>query len=110
MLMILEVSDSGDWVTHPIGMMPGDRERPRTIPPHRRPTVLQPDVETAERECLRLAREHPGARFVVFKAVSAGITAKVPSHTTLGGKVVAEKDVATLVQFSADEDPDEIPF
>jgi len=106
MLMILEISESGDWQTHPAS--PRLVSSPLQIPPNRRPTMLQPDRETAEREALRLAREHPRGRFVVFEAVAAGITAKVPTHTTLSGKVVAERDIATLVHFK-DED-DGIPF
>ena len=108
MLMILEVSDEPHWPVHPPALCPAGR--PRLIPVNRRPTVLQPDRVTAERECLRLAREHPGARFVVFEAVAAGVTVKVPTHTTLGGKVVAERGMPTLVQFKSDDDPDEIPF
>ena len=106
MLMILEVSEAENW--QPGAPLAMDGGGTRVIPPVRRPTVLQPDRETAEREALRLARVHPGARFVVFEAVAAGITVKVPTHTTLGGKVVAEGDVPTLVHFK-DED-DGIPF
>jgi hypothetical protein len=59
---------------------------------------------------VRLAGLHPGSRFVVFEAVAAGVTVKVPTHTTLGGKVVAERSMPTLVQFKSDDDSDEIPF
>lgn len=107
MLMILEVSETHDWETHPFASMDGARAL--VIPPNRRPSVLQANRESAERECVRLAAAHAGARFMVFEAVAVGLTAKVPTHTTLGGKVVAERSFATLVHIKED-DSDEIPF
>lgn len=107
MLMILEVSETHDWEAHPRNAIEGARSL--VIPPNRRPTVLQANREVAERECVRLAGLHPGSRFMVFEAVAVGITTKVPTHTTLGGKVVAERSFPTLVHIK-DDDTDEIPF
>lgn len=107
MLMILDVSETHDWQAHPAASMDGAKAL--NIPPNRRPTVLQANREIAERECVRLAHLHPGARFMVFEAVAVGVTAKVPTHTTLSGKVIAERLIATLVHIKS-EDDHEIPF
>lgn len=101
--IIIEMSEAEQW--------PSAEWAPsKVIPAVRRPTMLQPDRETAEREALRLTEMHPGRRFVVFAPVSAGVTAKIPTHVTLGGKVFAERHQATLVEFGEEPDDDGIPF
>lgn len=95
--VILEVSGSDQW--------PPFRGC-RRIAPDDRPTVLHPSREIAEAEALRLTRAHPGRLFVVFEAVTAGHSVKVPTHITLGGAVVAEQWMPSLVQIG----PDDIPF
>ena len=106
MYLILECSEADQW--------PGIHgehhylNSPRRIPEGRRPAVLQTDRDIAEREALRLARTHPGRRFVVFAAVAAGITTKIASHQTVGGQTFGEHDVATLVQIGEPES--DIPF
>jgi hypothetical protein len=104
--LILELTDHDSWPQiHAIG------DGPRRIPEFRRPTVLQPDRETAEKEALRLAAAHPGRRFVIFEPVSQGITVKVPTHVTLGGKTIVERDKAMLVVITdATEADDDLPF
>lgn len=82
-------------------------DRLQKVPPLHAPTVVQPDRETAEREALRLAREHPGKTFVVFQACIAAVGRRVPSHITLGGQVVREHIVPALTAIEGDQD---IPF
>lgn len=102
--LILELSDHQAWgqPAHLIGA-----SAPHIIPEARRPTMLQTDRETAEREAMRLARTRPGGVFVVFAPVCAGMLVAVPTHITIGGQVVLTKKVPTLVDI---HDPDEVPF
>lgn len=105
--LILDVTDRDTWPQiHATG------EGPQRIPEVRRPTVLQLDRETAEKEALRLAQEHPGRRFVVFQAMAAGTTVEVPTHMTLGVKVVACRHQPTIVQLGpeARDEEDDLPF
>ncbi len=104
--VIIELDDAHNWSPAPGHGVLG----PQVIPLNRRPTVLQPSREVAEAECKRLIEQHPGRRFVVFAPVCAGITVKVPTHTTLSGKVVAERGVPTVVQYREEEVDDGIPF
>lgn len=97
--LILELSDASQWERRHGGCV---------VPAQRRPSMLQPSRETAEQEALRLARSHPGHRFVVFQACSAAITVKVPSHITVAGQVFAERAVPTLVDVG--EPAEEVPF
>lgn len=100
--LILELSESGDWPP---------RLGARHIPERRRPTMLQPSREVAEQEALRLARMHPGSRFVVFAPVMQGVTVKVPTHVTLAGKTMVERDQALLVAIKEPEEvDDDLPF
>lgn len=110
MHVIIEMSDAHNWETFPGGQLPAPPLAPTKIPERRRPTVLQASREIAEQECLRLANEHPGSKFVVFAPICAGITAKVATHTTLAGKVIAERAIATVVQFQEEEVEDGLPF
>lgn len=105
--LILDVTDRDAWQQiHAIG------EGPQRIPEFRRPTVLQADRATAEKEVQRLAQEHPGRRFVVFQAVAVGTTVEVPTHVTLGGKVVASRHQPTLALLGpeARDEEDDLPF
>lgn len=84
---------------------------PKRIPSECRPTVLQKDRETAELELLRLAKRYPGRRFVLFEPRAQAVTIKVPTHATLGGKVVAERTETLLVTIQDPTDPnDDLPF
>lgn len=99
MCVIIEVEGAGDWPATPHG---GEIVR---IPVDRRPSVLQPDRPTADAEAVRLAAAFPGRRYVVFEAVAAGVTIKVPTHITLGGHVVSERNGAKLVAIVDDKVP-----
>lgn len=78
------------------------------IPARQAPTVLHASREVAEKEALRLAARFPGRGFVVLEATVVAQTCKVPTHVTLGGKVVAEQDRAMLIDLA--DDPDALPF
>ena len=95
--LILEISNAKDWEPF---------RGCRRIPPIRQPSVLHPSREVAEAEALKLSAEHPGRMFAVFELALAATTTKVPTHITLGGKVVAERYVPSLVEIG---EPD-IPF
>ena len=102
--LILEVSDVDEWPKRYIG--PTIR-----IPENRRPTMLQPSEDIAVEEARRLAREHPGKRFAVFRPFIIAACERVPTHVTLGGQVV--KDAATVRLMDIAEAPpesDDIPF
>ncbi len=102
--LILELSDADEWPSP--AWAPG-----QLIPDRRRPSMLQPDRETAEREALRLADRYPGGRFVVFAPVTQGVTVKVPTHVTMAGKAVVERNQAVLVAIKeAGEVDDDLPF
>lgn len=102
--LIVELSDSEAWgqPDHLVGAT-----SPRIIPIARRPTMLQTDRVTAEREAKRLASMHPGKVFVVFAPVCAGITTQIPTHITLDGRAILSKTVAAIADI---QDPNEIPF
>jgi len=78
--MVVDVTAFDQWPTHfsATEMAPG-----------KRPTVIQPDRDTAEREAVRLANANPGHRFAVFTVVGVVETTTVPTHITLGGKVIS---------------------
>ncbi|HEU6454934.1 MAG TPA: hypothetical protein VN201_05680 [Roseateles sp.] len=99
MWLILETSDAENWAPH---------YGSRMIPAERRPTIAQPSRQVAECEALRLAKRHPGRRFLVLEAVCAGITVTVPTHITVGGVVHTTRSEARLVDVS--EPGDEVPF
>lgn len=106
--LILEWSDAADWRnpwTHePVN---GLQRAPVTIPMERRPTVLQPDRETAEAEARRLAKAHPGKLFAVFEATAVAKIVSVPSHITVAGEVFANRTSAVLLDLDNEA---EIPF
>jgi hypothetical protein len=88
--VIIEVSDADQWEP---------RHGCKVIPSIRQATVLHPSREVAEAEAMRLQARRPGRLFAVFEAVSAATSAKVPTHITLGGAVVAERQMPTLVEL-----------
>jgi len=97
--VVIELSDAPDWQP---------RHGARMIPSDRRPTMLQPSRIIAEQEALRLARELPGRKFVVFEAVATSVEAEIPTHITLGGEVVQKRRQVGIAQL---EDPDsDLPF
>mgnify|MGYP006985678203 FL=1 len=85
---------------------------PRRIPTGRAPTVLQMDRDTAEREAQRLAAAHPDKRFAIFAAVSVAKVVTLPTHTTLSGEEIGNRQVPLLLDFadSATAADLEIPF
>lgn len=107
--LIVECSDADTWPA----LATGEPLRvagagPVRIPLGRQPAVLQPDLETAEREAQRLAStKGSGKVFVIFQAVAAARMVTVPTHTTLGGKTTGERLVAKLLDLGED---DGIPF
>lgn len=98
--LIVNLAGVEKWDTHHSG---GAR-----LPVRQVPTVLHSSSDVAEAEALRLAARFPGHGFVVFKATVVASTCKVPTHVTLGGKVVAEQDRAMLIDLA--DDPDALPF
>lgn len=98
--LIVEMSEAENWPSAPWCAA-------KRIPARRMPTMLQPDLETARREALRLAGLHPDRMFVVFARVEAAITVKVPTHVTLSGQVFAERKVQAITEIG---EPDDIPF
>ena len=94
--LILELANSASWQP---------RHGCRVIPPSGQPTILHPSREIAEAEALKLIAAHPGRRFVIFEAALAAITVEVPTHITLGGTVVAKRDMPALVNFGEDDLP-----
>ena len=94
--VILEMSSCEHWQP---------RHGCRIIPPIRQPSMLHPSREVAEAEALKLSAAHPGRCFVVVEASVAATTVEVPTHITLGGKVVAKRDLPTLANFGADVIP-----
>lgn len=71
----------------------------RRIPLEGRPTVLHPSREIAEQEAVRLNAANPDRMFAVFEAATAARSVKVPTHITLGGKVIAERSMPQLVEL-----------
>lgn len=98
--LVVDMTGVEKWDTHHSG---GAR-----VPARQQPTVLHSSREIAEREALRLAARFPGRGFVVLEATVLAATCKVPTHITLGGKVVAEQNRALLIDLA--DDPDALPF
>lgn len=104
--LILEWSEASGWPSMfgEIGVLLASK--PLRIPQERRPAVVQPDRETAEREAKRLAQCHPGKRFAIFEAHVEGRTVEVASHINLKGEVWMTRKVPALLEI----DDSEIPF
>lgn len=105
LFLVVEISELENWT--PLVQRRGFvAPRPRHVPENRRPTVLQPDYETAISEAKRLAQMHPGKRFAIFRATELAMTVDVPSHITVGGQVWLSRKVATVLEI----DDSMIPF
>lgn len=100
--LILDVTDAFEAITGVYGVSGCER-----IPADRRPTVLQPDREEAEKEALRLAARFPGRRFAVFAAAALAQTIDVPTHVSISGQVLVAGKSASLAKIGPD---DEVPF
>jgi hypothetical protein len=106
--LILEWTDAAGWNNPWTGEPVASLQRqPVTIPVLRRPTVLQPDRETAETEAKRLASAHPDKLFAVFEATAVAKTVWVPSHITVAGQVFAQRTSAVLLDLDNEA---QIPF
>jgi|GEM_PF-1698860 len=108
--LIVECSDVEAWPSLFTGEPPRfGTTGPLRIPAGRQPAILQPDLETAEREAQRLAStKGAGKVFVIFQAVAAARMVTVHSHTTLGGKLTGEQLVPRVLDLG--EFDDSIPF
>lgn len=65
--VIINVTDYMEWWAIDARNLAAEKFVP--IPDSKRPTVLQPDRETAEKEAARLVAANPGSRFAVFECV-----------------------------------------
>lgn len=101
--LIIDGADMDNWQRHHAGGL--------LIPVNKRPTVMQADRERAEREALRLCREHMGGLFVVFAPVALAKRVPEASHVNLKGEILRTSNVARLLTIGepGDEDGD-IPF
>lgn len=75
------------------------------IPSGKLSTVLQPSRPVAEQEALRLAKQNPGVDFLVLEAVAIAKHQRVPTHVTIGGKVVVDEPGAVLAAIAEDNVP-----
>ncbi len=98
--LILDACDMDSWQRHHSGGV--------LIPADKRPTVLQADRERAEREVLRLAREHMGGLFVLFAPVAIGKRVPEASHVNIRGQVLRTANVVRLLPIA--QPGDEVPF
>lgn len=95
--IIIEISDIDTWpVAHGGG---------RRLPEDNRPTVLQPDRDTAEKEAKRLARLSPNKRFCILEAQVVATTIEIPSHVTVSGEVWSTRREAVIVTMAENEVP-----
>ena len=79
------------------------------IPMEQRPTVLQTTEVVALAELERLSLDHPAGEFVLFRAASKALRVSVPTHVTLGGRVVSSRPSVQILPI-VDGDADEVPF
>ncbi|MCU7371581.1 hypothetical protein PEC18_12160 [Paucibacter sp. O1-1] len=89
--LIVDVTDVDQWSVAPHGG--------KVIPVGKRPTVLVPSRALAETEAKRLAGTSPRRRFAIFEACLLATTVKVPTHITVGGAVVADREAPHLVEI-----------
>lgn len=100
--MIVCVEDVDSW---PTAVVNGAMCAAERIPADRRPTMLHRDRAVAETEAKRLASAHPGSRFAIFEACVVALTVNVPTHMTLNGRIVAERQQAQLFDIQGDGRP-----
>lgn len=101
--LIIDVSDMDNWPRHHSGGL--------LIPAIKRCTVMQADRDRAEREALRLCREHLGGLFVVFAPVALAKRVPEATHVNLRGEVLQTRNVARLLTIGTPPDDDsDIPF
>lgn len=106
--LILEWSEADQWPGLFGAVSSVLAAKPLRVPDARRPAVLQPNREIAEREAKRLAERHPGRHFAVFEAQMVATTVEIPTHTTVGGKVWASRKVPALL--TVEDDDVALPF
>ena len=78
------------------------------IPKDCRPTVLHQSRDVAEQEALRFVFVYFERMFGSLEVVTATRTVKVPTHVTLGGRVLAERILVLLMQVG--DGRDDVPF
>lgn len=81
-----------------------------SIPDATRPTVMHLDRAAAEKEAMRLATLFPAGRFLIFEAVSVGMSIRVPTHVNLAGTVLIENSHPAVLQIGDIGADDHIPF
>lgn len=107
--VIIEISEIDNWPGGVIYWPAKPRDQIRvSIPPVRRPTVVQPSREVAEAEAKRLAGLHPDRRFAIFECAALAHQTEIPTHTTLGGVVVYSRRMPVIVEVDGREDL--VPF
>lgn len=80
MYVVIEISDAEAlWAPHLRCL------QARVIPADRRPTVLHPTGEIAEREAMRLEGLHPHGRFLVFGCCSQAVRVEIRTHVNIHG-------------------------
>lgn len=100
--LILDGADMDNWQRHHSGGL--------LVPANKRPTVLQADRDRAEREALRLCREHMGGLFVIFAPVALAKRVPEATHVNLKGEVLRTHNVARLLTIGEPDDDRDIPF
>ena len=100
--LIIDGADMDNWQRHHSGGL--------LIPASKRPTVLQADRDRAEREALRLCREHMGGLFVVFAPIALAKRVPEATHVNLRGEVLQTTNVARLLTIGQPDDDSDIPF
>lgn len=100
--LILDGRDQSEWQRHHSGGL--------LIPQSDRPTVLQADRVTAEKEALRLAQNFPSGVFVVFAPVAIAKRLPEVTHVNLKGQPVQYRNVARLIPVLRLDDDMDIPF
>lgn len=106
--LVLDVTDCTNWPGI-AGRVGSAGDIPVRIPLDQRATVLQPNLATAEAEAKRLTREHPDRLYVVFSAHLMARTVELPTHTTIGGRIVKAEKVCKVTELLP-HDWDEVPF
>lgn len=99
MHLILDTADVEEWTRHHAGGI--------LVPESKRPSVLQVDGVTAEREALRLATASRSGRFVIYAPVAIAVRVLESTHVNILGEPIMHKDVVRLLPIHEDDD---LPF